>query len=204
MCYSLNASIFSFCVGILSCLYLASMDLALSLYLGFIVLMQLIDIIFWTHQNINHRHINGIMTKVAAIVNVSQPIVLALVIFCINMKTIQPIAIVFTMLYILYTFINLYIYWDRIDYTLVIPSSKILYWKWNDLPGSFVFLMLYLACTYTLILTSFHIDIAIILISSLTITLIMGSNKDRAIGRFWCYFASFIPFFIALYMGLGT
>lgn len=202
MCFSYHASVFSFVVGIISSTILYKYNPTAAIYLGWAVLMQLYDIIFWKH--LGENTINYVFTKIAMISNILQPIVLAIAIKTILKRDFNIAEKIIITIYAIYSAFFVLYKWNKTNYTLLYKNS--LDWKWldNEYNISSIFLVIYLILSYTLIFNHFEKYTAIILSIAITFTLILGTNyyKQRAVGRFWCYFASFIPIIllVALYI----
>jgi hypothetical protein len=86
--------------------------------------------------------------------------------------------------------------WNKTDYTIITPkSSPSLYWSWNYQKGHKLFLILFVTTLAILFLENFSIPLKYVLciLYFATLGLSFYYIKNMVIGRFWCYFASFIP-----------
>jgi hypothetical protein len=213
MCFSLQVSAFAFITCSISCLWLffysSSVEYkCIAIYAFFVGLMQLYDFIFWSTHTIKHNTTNFITTKIAMISNFLQPIVLGLSIKYF-MYSNKSLPIMSTMILIIYSvFILGYtIYcWNKTDYTVITSeSSPSLYWSWNYQKGETFFLILFVATLAILFLENFSIPLKYVLcvLYFCTLGLSFYYIKNRVIGRFWCYFASFIPVILILFNRLN-
>jgi hypothetical protein len=209
MCYSNNASKTSFLVNIITCFILynyakTSYSKIFALFFTFVGLMQLYDWIFW--ENLSENNINYIFTKIAMISNHLQPIILALLIYIIHGKLgnfSQIAIIIYSIASLLYS-INAY---NNINYTLVTDKSKpSLYWQWNDQPYSEITYALFLISIGILCYENFNYPINLIFFLINIISFFFASfyYKGKNVGRFWCYFASYVPLFVLLLQEITT
>ena len=218
MCYTSSISAKAFCIGIISslvCIFLnhtekekkAGIDSdfkILGYFFIFVSFMQLFDWIFWTQPD----NINKITTKIACIFNNLQPIVLALLIYYFKQNLLQKdkttifLVILFTICITLYTING----WSELTLTKVTKeSSPSLYWQWNNFKYcSFVYLFfLFMLCwlIYNYLNSPYNYVGVIITISFFLFSMYKYKGQ-LSTGRFWCYFAAFVPiiFVILLYL----
>lgn len=204
MCYNSQASIQAFIIGTISSIILYQTDPILSILAFFIYVMQLYDYIFW--NNLTKNNINYIFTKIAMITNHLQPIILALAIIYIKkdkLFNIEKISLAsYTIIAIIYTIY----YWNDINYTLITDESKpSLYWEWNDKDGNILLYLLYLITMLLLLYYHFTFPSNIILIVLFILSFLFSGFyyfKNKAVGRFWCYYAPFIIFIYSCLMFL--
>lgn len=206
MCYTYQTSINSFCIGAISSLFLICLPNVSKQYkvLGwfflYIILMQLYDAIFWV--NLPPSNINKIATKFAAITNHLQPVIFCLVIYFL-LGNVKKLGLYITLLYsaliIPYTING----WKTLEYTEVTSkSSPSLDWKWNHFDYSPVVYSLYVLSLLVLGYQNLSKPINIIFCIFTSITFLFSYYKYQikgATGRFWCYFAAFVPAFFVLY-----
>lgn len=199
MCYSFNASLLSFVTSTVFSLILMRFNAVLGGYFLFVGLMQLYDLIFWSHLSKNN--INFIATKMAMISNNFQPVVLGLLLIITKVKLNKFVLILFV-IYIITCIIYSVYSWNKITYTLIAPSSSpSLYWEWNNLPGRPYYYGFYLLITVILLYNGFNWPLNYILILIMIITFLFSYynfKKEFSTGRFWCYFTGFIPLLILI------
>ncbi len=199
MCYSSNASLISFVTCIVSSTILYNYNKIIALFFIFISFMQLFDYIFWNNNDKNM--INFITTKIAMIFNAMQPVVLAVLIMFFMKQELKTISKILMLFYIICVSIYIIINWNKVDYTLVTYMSKpSLDWKWNHMPGFEFIWGLYLITFIILLFENFKSPLNYILIILLVGSFIMSIPylKKYSLGRFWCYFAGYLPLVIVL------
>lgn len=179
----------------------------------FIGLMQLFDWIFWENQDMTdpkQASINYFFTKIAMIVNNTQPIVLAYLIYSYT-NTLGELSkimmIFFTFIFILYTLIT----FNTIDYTLAEATDsrgKVLNWKWNQGKGSRVFYIVFFITLCLLAYENFNYPINIVFVLMNAITFILSDYyyqsldskyKYKFVGRFWCKNIALMPLLFLLF-----
>ena len=199
MCYSSNASIISLITGLLSSILLYKYNPIVALFFIWIIFMQLFDFIFWNNHAKNM--INFITTKIAMIFNAMQPIILVLLIMLYTKQELKPISKIITLFYIICMSIYVLLNWTKVDYTLVTKdSSPSLDWKWNHMPGFTFIWGLYLMTFIILLFENFKSPLNYILVAVILTSFIMSMPylKKYALGRFWCYFAGYIPLILLI------
>jgi len=86
MCFSEQMSIIAFSVGMIGSILVYSLgkiyDKIVGLWIGFVSCMQLVDFFLWRNQTCNR--INYITSIVGIILNHLQPIMLGIIILCVN------------------------------------------------------------------------------------------------------------------------
>lgn len=224
MCYSKEQSKQSFIINIITCYILynysnSSTYKILALFFGFVGIMQLLDIIFWTNQNINESEqarINYITTKIAMIINHLQPIILAYLIYKYKHslgKYSQKIIVIYTIAIIIYSIDS----YNKIKYTLqekvdVKNINKLLYpnsndnirsslkWEWNLQNNNFLIYTIFLITLVILSYENFNYPFNIILAFINVFTFILSAHfyKGQSLGRFWCKIAAWIPLFFII------
>jgi len=207
MCYSSDASRVSFSVNLITSYILYTYSKTeyskiFALFFAFVGLMQLYDLIFW--ENLSENNINYIFTKIAMISNHLQPIILALLIYMISgkLESLSKIIIIIYSLFALVYSINTY---KNINYTLVSKeSSPSLYWQWNDQPYAEIVYTLFLMSLVILCFENFEYPINTIFVLITILSFILSSYyyKGQSIGRFWCYFSSYIPLLLLIFQSL--
>jgi hypothetical protein len=196
MCYSAEASTYAFFMNAIGCLLLSQTDPALGAFFFFVGLMQLFDLVFWLNQS-NLSKTNWIATKSAMITNHLQPVVLACLLvylkgisLSINTKTLLLAYIICVTIYSINA-------WYLTSHTLVTNKSyPSLYWEWNDLPGSSIVYSLFLVCLVAMCYEGFESPVNLVMSIFAVASFFLSAYyyKGRtAVGRFWCYFASYAP-----------
>jgi hypothetical protein len=162
-------------------------------------LMQLYDWIFWINQKKNN--INFIFTKIAMLTNYLTPLLVALIIYYYKNKLNKysiPLIIIYLIVFLIYLFTN----FNNIDYTLVTEkSAPSLYWQWNHVNYHFLINLLYTITLLGILYLnlSFPINSIGCLFILLTLVFSYYYYKNSILGRFWCYYTSYIPIFIIIY-----
>lgn len=233
MCYSEEQSRKSFVINLITCyiLYTYKNDSPtfkiLALFFAFVGIMQFLDMIFWSHQNVKDpdvSRINYITTKVAMFANHLQPIVLGLLIYMYKQSLgyfSQVILPIYALTIIIYTS-NVY---DKIKYTLqeevsikdtsdlFFPNAdddyvrQSLKWEWNYQENSLIVYLVFLATLAILSYENFKYPFNIVLtfINIFTFVLSAYYYKGKSVGRFWCKFAAWVPlFFIIIHKVIDT
>lgn len=202
MCYTANVSLIAFVVNVVTCSFLYRYNQVLALFFWFVGLMQVYDFIFWLNPVKNST--NAFFTKLACITNHLQPIFLAWLIQQKKSKPLKPLSISTVTLYTLVIAFYTLIHWNQIDYTLVTPQSQpSLFWKWNNMPGNGIAYGMFLT-TLTLISWAeleHPVNAVASVINVVSFFLSMYYYKGQtSVGRFWCYFATYVPLiFVILY-----
>ena len=197
MCYSERASLIAFLTNCCSSFVLYQYNKVLALYMAYVGLMQLYDYIFWT--NLGETPVNYITTKVAMVINHLQPIVLALLITQINKTELDDLTKKVLYMYGICVFIYTVVHWHEVNYTVVTEKSHpSLEWKWNNLSGGSIVYFLYLLSIVMLLYHHFpsQLNTYLVFVAMSSFILSYYYYKSQGIGRFWCYFAAYIPLFI--------
>ncbi|ORY38619.1 hypothetical protein BCR33DRAFT_720640, partial [Rhizoclosmatium globosum] len=196
MCYNKDVSRANFLINIVTTAieYNLTGDVAshkiCAGFFFFVGLMQLYDWFFWDHNKRSNS--NWIVTKVAMITNHLQPIVLAILISKYEGRLGRAswlLVSIYTPLAIAYT---IYI-WDVVDYTVTDPTTKLLYWKWNDQKYGSPFYALFLATFSVLMYENFPSPLNVTLLAINLVSFVLAMYKTHYIGERWCEFASVIP-----------
>jgi hypothetical protein len=163
--------------------------------------MQLYDYIFWT--NLSKNDVNKLTTKIAMISNHLQPIVLAVLIMYFGKIPIKPLSSFIVLLYSIVMTIYSISIWNKLDYTLVEPkTAPSLNWKWNEYTGSVLVYGIFMTSITVLLIQHFPFPVNYVfaLLGILTYIFSWHYYKGKTtIGRFWCFFASFLPLLVVPY-----
>jgi hypothetical protein len=200
MCFSKNASIASFTIGIIGsmlCISLGSgTDKILGYFLGYVSLMQGIEYLLWTHQKCDNY--NRIVSIIGMLLNNMQPLILGLIILCFNPK-IRHINW-------FYFFMILYLC-AAIPYSLSFLKNKSLQctiknkqthhldWNWNTMKYYGLVYLIFIISTCMLCILGFPKPLYgwffafFVVFTYLTSAFIYSSN----VGAIWCYYSAFTP-----------
>lgn len=199
MCYSARSSLNSFVVGVIGSVALFTFEPSLAVFFAFVSLMQLYDFFFWTtapESSTNHA-----FTKLAMVSNHLQPLVLAVATYFFK-GGLHPLSIALTVMYSIAAVVYTSKHWTSVTHTTVTEQSKPgLHWQWNDRAGGAVLYTLFLAAFTAIFLQHypFPLNVALVLITHATFATAWYKYKGRyAVGRFWCYFAAFVPATLAV------
>jgi hypothetical protein len=192
MCYTAEASAYSFIVGITVSSYLynqPSSDLKIIGGIFFLVsFMQLFDYVFWRTKNLDT---NRLFTKLAVIVNNIQPLVLAYLIYKYkgSVKG-EKLVYLYGLVMVLFMMNN----W-KLVYTTGVGADGSLYWGWNhwEYSGHFYifFLITLLYLSYYNLSDPYNKVLPFIILSLFIVSYFKYGVE--VYGRFWCFFAPFIP-----------
>jgi len=186
----------------------------LGLIFGYIGIMQLFDMIFWSTQNITDPYqgrINYITTKIAMFVNHSQPLVFAYIKYYFLGK-LGMLSLSFLLIYILVMSIYTYYAYYKINYTLVQQGNiktfnnvdtqirPFLNWEWNYQPYTIYVYIVYLLTIMILAYENLPNPFNKILAFIYFLTYLFSNYyfKGLFIGRLWCKIAAFIPIFFIM------
>ena len=196
MCYSLQASISSFLINIVSTFLLLNVTKnpnikALSIFFAFVSLMQLYDAIFWLTQH-KFLHINSIVTKMAMVTNHLQPIILYFLLSIFTKIKFNFITNFVLILYIVFAFFYTHINFNKLTLTKI--HGITLKWDWNYFKYA---QFLYTLFLILLSLISFHLpyplNILMFFINIISFVFSYKISKSSETGRVWCKIASYIP-----------
>jgi hypothetical protein len=205
MCYTAEASVYSFIVGITVSSYLytqPSSDLKIiGGFFFFVTFMQLFDYVFWRTQppwNTETKDTNRLFTKIACIANNIQPLVLAYLIYkykgsvsgALGPVKGENIVYLYGLVMVLFMMSN----WKSLD-TTTVGKDRSLYWSWNHWeysePFYILFLITLLYLSYYNLSGPYNNVLPFIILFSFIVTYFKYGVE--VYGRFWCYFAPFIP-----------
>ena len=219
MCYSYAQSRNNFIINIITSYILYNYKnkpiyKILALIFGYIGIMQLFDMIFWSTQNIKDPYtakVNYIATKMAMFINHSQPLVVAYILYSFIGK-LGKLSLLIITIYILVMSIYTYYAYYKISYTLVSNtyikskntnvtlSRYYLDWSWNSqpyyIPVYTIYLLALIILFYENLPNPFNIILAFISLLSFLFT--RYYFKGLSIGRWWCKIAAFTPMFFIM------
>ena len=219
MCYSYAQSRNNFIINIITSSILynyknKSIYKILGLIFGYIGIMQLFDMIFWSTQNIKDPYtakVNYIATKMAMFFNHSLPLVVAYILYSFIGK-LGNLSLLIITIYILLISIYTYYAYYKISYTLIsntyiksnntsiTPSRYGLHWSWNYqpyyIPVYSIYLLALIILSYENLPNPFNIILAFIFLLSFLFT--RYYFKKQSSGRWWCKVGAFIPIFFIM------
>lgn len=216
MCYSKEQSKNSFIINVItSCIlytYSKSNDYKiLALFFGFVGLMQVFDLIFWSNQSIENTkeaQINYITTKIAILANHLQPIVLGYLIYIYNNNTIKTLSRYILLIYAFVISIYTLNIFNKVNYTLQTnietkenDKRNTLNWEWNYQEGGKIIYFIFLITLATLAYENFKFPINILFtfMNFFSFALTYFYFKGTSVGRFWCKFVSWIPLIFLMF-----
>ena len=195
MCYSVQASIAAFVVGMSLSLGLTQQadknKQIFGWFFAFVSLMQLFDAYFWLNPE------NADVSKIAMIFNHAQPLVLAFLVNAIK-KQLSVASKLFAAVYLFV--ITVYSLNLKITNTVKDSSSgDSLNWTWNH--GKFgeavyiyfTFVMAYIF--YSELDQPYNKIAAFYTVASFALS-VVKYEKIKSVGRFWCFIACFIPLLV--------
>ena len=215
MCFSEQMSIIAFSVGMIGSILVYSLgkiyDKILGLWLGFVSCMQLVDFFLWRNQSpplttdvvvgdwkspdqICNRT-NYITSITGIILNHLQPIMLGMIILCINtelsyqdVKTILWILLIYLCVMVPYT-------WQCVAKTqcTLKNNNNHMDWKWNHMDyGLLVYLVFLITCflLFYWFVPVYGMFFAFVTLYTFILSAIFYNNE---IGNMWCFFTIFLP-----------
>ncbi len=217
MCYTPEASAYSFIVGITVSSYLYTQPLPDLKIIGgifFLVsFMQLFDYVFWKTQDgtTKSKDTNRLFTKLAVIVNNIQPLVFAYLIYKYK-GSVKGVNLVYLygLVMVLYMMQN----WKLVSTedpgsclakqnratfgcgsTTEVGPDGSLYWSWNHWEYSGYFYIFFLGMLLYLGYYNLSAPYNTVLPSTILLVYLITYFKYgvEIYGRMWCYFAPFIP-----------
>jgi hypothetical protein len=196
MCYSLQASISSFIINIVSTFVLLNIRKnpnikALTLFFAFVGLMQLYDFIFWLTQK-RFLHFNSVVTKLAMITNHLQPLVLYLLLSYFTQIKFNSVTKFVLFFYIVFATFYSVTNFNKLTQTKVYGTT--LKWDWNYFKYS---TMLYTLFLISLSLLALHIpyplNVFMLFINIVSYIFSYQISKNSETGRVWCKISAYIP-----------
>jgi hypothetical protein len=194
MCYTFEVSATSFAINIVGCAVLFMYSPPVAVFFFFVGLMQLYDAIFWKNQSENGT--NWVTTKIAMVSNHLQPIVLAACITLLSRQRLRPVSLGMTVAYAIVALVYTAYSWNKVTYTLVRPvSAPSLSWDWNRVQGAYIMYSLFVATMLVVAYENLKAPLNYAAVAFLVASLLLGQPymKQVSLGRFWCFFASYIP-----------
>jgi hypothetical protein len=202
MCFSKNASIASFSIGMIGALLCVSLgsitDKILGYFLGYVALMQGIEYLLWSHPKCDDY--NRTISIMGMLLNNMQPVVFGLIVLLFNskirhIKFFYFIIVLYLCVGIPYSLSFININNKRAQCTIKNKVTTHLNWNWN--------IMNYYQLVYIIFIIAFciisilglpnsrhgYIFAFCILFSYISSALIYSNN----VGAIWCYYTAFAP-----------
>jgi hypothetical protein len=207
MCYSAPVSLAAFIIGtIFSYLLYLENDISykiIGLFLAFVVLMQLIEFLLWTHQFCNLY--NKSISFVGMILNYLQPLAMGLLILYfykkmpqLNKKIVIAILVIYTILAILYMIQFMFLK-NKCSHK---KDNPYLLWNWGQMKNSGWINTIYLIALISIIYIGMpdkFTAIMSIIIGGFALIMSYLFYPRPFIGAIWCLFTAFIPVILYLY-----
>lgn len=213
MCFSANASIITFIIGVVGSLCLIKygntkyykFNLEAGIFFIFIAGIQFMDFLFWIDLK-NKIGINKITTIIGPLFNIGQPFILYLVKLIINkpknilsMSNFNLPVLILNVMY----FINLMIGYKQFlkEGNLTTGTSNgHLLWPWIKYSNSNFYLIVLAINIFYLMAFNYALTLFLITYFFLLLSVIFFSYNT---GELWCFFGAFIPFimiFVSYYI----
>jgi hypothetical protein len=205
MCYSAPVSLGTYLLGSVFSylLYLEKDPLSKVIggFMGYVVLMQLIEFLLWSRQVCDI--INKSISFAGLILNYTQPVILAILLLKfynqkhLNKKLIIGIMITYIILISLYI-----IQFMNQDKCSLKKGNPYLLWNWSDLKFAIFANILYIVTLFSLFFIGIPnkmIASIIFIIGGSTLLLSYMYYPRNFVGSIWCFFAAFIPGLFYLY-----
>ena len=208
MCYSAPVSLGTYLLGsIFSYLLYLEKD-ALSKviggFMGYVVLMQLIEFLLWSHQVCDI--FNKSISFAGLILNYTQPVILAILLLkfynqnSLNKKLIIGIISLYIILVSFYI-----IQFIKKDKCSLKKGNPYLLWNWSNLEYATMANILYIVTLFSLFFIGIPNKLTaliIFMIGGLTLLFSYIYYPRGFVGSIWCFFAAFIPVLFYIYIKL--
>ena len=207
MCFNYKVSLFTFSIGILFSILLILYgnekykieNEVTGIFFIFISLIQFMDFLFWIDIK-NKMGINKITTIVGPLLNAAQPLILFLIKYFYYLPPLDifwsnPV-VMLNVIYLVYFVAGYARFLSNGKLTTTSNSSEHLSWPWIKYFNSYFYVILLAINIFYL----FDFNYALFVFIITYICLIFSARYfSYNVGELWCFFASFIPFFIFLY-----
>ena len=198
MCYTPEISIQAFIINVISSFLLFFLTSSktlkiIALYFFYLGWMQLFDYLLWVYPKPDP--INAATTKLAMIISYLQPVVYLMIASIITNKM-HMLSSIVVLIYTMYAIPYAVDIYDSVQFTSPkgTPPRQTLVWDWLqwDGPISTAYVMASLIITYQYLQGSIRNWMLVFIIVSFLFARFKYS-VNQSIGRFWCYFGSFVP-----------
>lgn len=199
MCYSAEVSLITLTVGLIGSAFVytlgSAFDRIFALFIGYVSLMQGIELILWNHQKCDTFHKK--VSFLGMLLNASQPIVLGILTLIIsNRKEYRLEILGILALYYLYGIHRVYSYEENLQCTQPRANDPHLVWNWTILDSWRTDWIVYITtgCLISILgmptLNGGIIFAAGLLFSMIT-SIIVYPRQDM--GAMWCFFSALSP-----------
>ena len=200
MCFSKNASAFSFIVGVVGSLLCVSLGTMTDKIFGYILLyvssMQAIEYLLWSHQKCDTY--NRIVSIIGMLLNNFQPLVLGFIIIALNPK-IRHISLfylsIFIYLCVAIPYSLIFLTNKKIQCTIKNKKTNHLEWNWNSMTYYKLVYLMFIISSCVMCILGFPTIMggwlfAFFIVFSYTTTALFYSSS---VGALWCYYIVFVP-----------
>lgn len=205
MCFNAEVSLVIYAIGTIGSIYLWKYNKPLAIFYGWVVLMQMIEFFLWKNQQCLDdatREKNIMITKIGALINNMEPIVLWIAIILFSYRTLSANIHVWMIIFCAFTIL----YMENLSMnkcTVVTKeSSPHLHWKWNE--GS-NYIIYYASFLFSLIILSLEglekkvsIINAVMVGAGFFLSHILFTDTHST-GALWCVVAAFAPWLLVNY-----
>jgi hypothetical protein len=199
MCYSAEVSLVTLLVGLIGSAFVYTLgsefDRIAALFIGYVSLMQGIELVLWNHQKCDTFHKK--ISVLGMLLNLGQPIVLGLLTLLISSRKEYRIEIIGIMiLYSAYCFYLFNSYNDNLQCTQPRANDPHLVWNWTILDSWRTDWAIYIivACLISILgMPTFNQGLlfAGALFFSMITSIIVYPRQDM--GAMWCFFSALSP-----------
>lgn len=202
MCYSAEASIITFLVGMSFSLLLISSRIAryrlYGIFFAFVSLMQGIEFVLWQHQECDTFHKS--FSVLGMILNHLQPVVLGILTACIFRKNVAFIGLILAVyLAVAIPYSLKYLTDENLHCTQPVDGDPHLLWNWNNVDGHELMYIVFIATFMMIAAVGFDSNAS-------AITFIVGTIVTYAtsavlypranVGALWCFWVATLPPFM--------
>ncbi len=209
MCFSAPVSLATYLLGS-SFSYLLYLENEVSykiigIFMGYVVLMQLIEFLLWSHQKCDLY--NKSVSFAGMIINYFQPIVLGLLLLYfynqsktntqLNKNIIKSLILFYLVCVILY----LVQFAFQKNKCTIKDNSPYLLWKWGQMNFTIIINVIYVIILFLLLYLGIpdkKAAISIIILAAITLSISFIYYPRPFLGAIWCFFSAFIP--LGLYL----
>ena len=205
MCFSFEASVAALIIGLSSSIALfrlGSIDnKILGAFFGFVSLMQGIDALLWKHQVCDDFHKS--VTSLGMLLNLGQPLALAIIVYLFNPKLKNTSAILFiSAMYLIYTLFFINHFSKESHCTSPRENDPHLVWNWAIMKTKYRDWSIYglaLCSIFILGMASLSSGILFGGLTLLQIFISMVVYPRQSIGSLWCFFIALTPMLMYTY-----
>jgi hypothetical protein len=199
MCFSFEASISAFVLGILGSVLIFRLgtvdDKIFGLFFGYVSLMQGIEGVLWKHQKCDDFHKN--VTSLGMILNMSQPLFLLFAsrLFYPSNKNITLLYAI-ALLYMSYEIYHFIQFQQTSHCTTPQKDDPHLIWSWLNMKDTYITWTVYLSTLFLMFTFGMKsINSGLFAGFGGLITALLSSMfyPGRSVGSIWCFFTAFIP-----------